>query len=362
MFPFVFSKELHAKAFKEKRITYGKYSDNQGKFMAAAAPIFNSGGKIVAIYELCFDLRDLEIVNREFVITLIKGIIFSSTIYITIFLSIAFFFIYPLKRIVFAMLKVGEGNLEQKVEIKRNDEIGTVGENFNIMVKGLQEKERIRDVMNKTVSAKIAERMLKDQIKLGGEKIDATLMFVDIRGFTAMSEQMSPEEIIEMLNDYMSHMAEIIDNNMGVIDKYIGDAIMAIFGASLPILDDKKNHLDALMAVKSAILMIKKCREINKKREELGKSPINVGIGLNSGEVVAGNMGSLKRLNYTVLGDNVNIASRLCDKADKMMILISEATYLYVKDYVVAVEMPPLKVKGKEKELKVYSVLDLKNS
>jgi len=278
---------------------------------------------------------------------------------VTFFL--ASYIVHPIKKITLAMRKVGEGDLEQEVKIRNKDEVGLVANNFNEMVEGLREKERIRNVMNKAVSKDIAEKMLEGDIKLGGDKVEVTMLFSDIRGFTAMSEKMSPEEVIEMLNEYMTDMAKIIDNHKGVIDKFIGDAIMAIFGAPVPIQDESGKHIDAVMAVKSAVLMMKKCKEINAQREARGKNPIYIGIGLNSGEVVAGNMGSEDRLNYTVLGDNVNLASRLCDKADKMVVLISETTYERVKDIVEAVKQPPLKVKGKEQPINVYSIIDVKN-
>jgi class 3 adenylate cyclase len=277
---------------------------------------------------------------------------------ITFFL--ASYFTHPIKKIVSAMRKVGTGDLEQNVSIRNKDEIGLLASNFNEMVGGLREKEKIRSAMNKAVSKEIAEKMLEGEIKLGGEKVEVTMLFSDIRGFTAMSEKMGPEDVIIMLNEYMTEMSHIIDEHRGVIDKFVGDEIMAIYGAPVPVTDEDGNHIDAVLAVRSAVKMIKVLKELNKKRVERGQHEINIGIGLNTGEVVAGNMGSENRLNYTVLGDNVNLAARLCDKAERMMVLVSETTYEKVMDFVIAKKQPPLKVKGKEKPLNVYSIIDLK--
>ncbi len=275
-------------------------------------------------------------------------------------LLLATYFTHPIKKIVEAMRKVGAGDLETDVKVSNKDEIGLLANNFNEMVGGLREKEKIRNAMNKAVSKEIAEKMLEGEIKLGGESVEVTMLFSDIRGFTSMSEKMQPEEVIEMLNEYMTEMSKIIDAHKGVIDKFVGDEIMAIYGAPVPVTNESGEHIDAYMAVKSAVAMMKKLEELNELREQRGQHKIFIGIGLNTGEVVAGNMGSENRLNYTVLGDNVNLAARLCDKAERMMVLISESTYEKVMDHVVAKKQPPLKVKGKEKPLNVYSIIDFK--
>ncbi len=275
-------------------------------------------------------------------------------------LLLATYFTNPIKKIVQAMRRVGTGDLETDVKVKNKDEIGLLANNFNEMVEGLREKEKIRNAMNKAVSKEIAEKMLEGDIKLGGERVEVTMLFSDIRGFTSMSEKMQPEEVIEMLNEYMTEMSKIIDAHRGVIDKFVGDEIMAIYGAPVPVTDESGEHIDAYLAVKSAVVMMKKLEELNNERERRGQHKIFIGIGLNTGEVVAGNMGSENRLNYTVLGDNVNLAARLCDKAERMMVLVSESTYEKVMDHVVAKKQPPLKVKGKEKPLNVYSIIDFK--
>ncbi|HDT15113.1 MAG TPA: adenylate/guanylate cyclase domain-containing protein [Firmicutes bacterium] len=221
---------------------------------------------------------------------------------------------------------------------------------------GVEEKEsrKIKDVFSKYVSKNLVEELLKNpDVKLGGEKKEVSILFSDIRGFTSMSEKMGPEEVLEILNEYLTEMTEIVFENGGTLDKFIGDAVMALFGTPLYY----KDH--AYRAVKTAAMMKEKLAQLNEKWEKEGKNRLKIGIGINSGEVVAGNMGSLKRMEYTVIGDNVNIASRLesLNKELGTEILISEKTYEQVKDFVEAKKHMEIKVKGKENYMDVYEVL-----
>lgn len=260
----------------------------------------------------------------------------------------------PVRKIVRGMEEVGRGNLEVHVMVKTQDELELIANTFNNMVEGLREKERMRDIMNKVVSKEIAEELMKRGINLGGEERVVTMLFSDIRGFTSMSEKMSPPEIVSILNEYMTEMVEIINKYRGVVDKFVGDEIMVIYGAPL----SYGEVLDAKLAVATAVDMIKRVKELHQKWEKEGKPLLTPGIGINTGVVVAGNMGSRDRLSYTVIGDAVNTASRLCSSAGKLQILISETTYNLVKEFVKVNELEPIKVKGKEKPLKVYEVLD----
>ncbi len=273
---------------------------------------------------------------------------------------LAFFVTSPIKKLVSAMHKVASGDLNQSVKIKRKDEIGMLATSFNFMTEGLREKERIKNTFNKFVSEEIANEVLsgEDKLKLGGEYKEVTMFFSDIRSFTSMSEKMEPHEIVSLLNEYLSLMTDIIIANKGVIDKYVGDEIMAVFGAPI------KHDNDAELAVKSAVENIAALKQLNEKNKALGKKEIQIGIGINTGLVISGNMGSEKHMDYTVIGDNVNLASRLCDSAGKnglYNILITESTFKLVKDKIIYKEVEPIKVKGKEKPIKIYEVYDMKN-
>jgi len=265
----------------------------------------------------------------------------------------------PIKKLSGAMLIVAKGDLNQTVNIRSKDEIGILAWSFNQMTEGLREKEKIKNTFNKFVSEDVAKAVLAnpDALKLGGEYKEVTMLFSDIRNFTAMSEKMEAHEVVAVLNKYLTLMSDIVLKYKGVIDKYVGDAIMAVYGAPFP------HENDPELAVRTAVEMLKVLEEWNSKRREKGLIEIKCGIGINTGRVISGNMGSEKRMDYTVIGDNVNLASRLCDTAGKKglhNIIISESTYQFVKDIVIAKKVEPIYVKGKEKPIQIYEVYDIK--
>lgn len=252
---------------------------------------------------------------------------------------------------------VAEGKLDdidipEDTKGKRHDEIATLYHSFFEMVKGLREKERVRGILNKVVSEEIAEETLKGNILLGGEEKLVTILFADIRGFTKMIEKMDPKEVIQLINTCMTKVSEKIDQFEGVIDKYVGDEVMALFGAPI----DKPGS--ALRAVQSALAIMDVIKAWNQERVKEGLFPVEMGIGIHTGMVVAGNMGAENRLNYTVLGSNVNLASRICSGAKTMEILISESTLEAegVKESVECERLSTMELKGFTDPVAVYSV------
>jgi len=234
----------------------------------------------------------------------------------------------------------------------RHDEIGVLSDSFTNMVVDLRDREKIRGVLNKVVSKEIAEEILKGNIHLGGEEKVISILFTDIRHFSKMTELLPPQVVIDFLNSYMTKMSDIIEQEGGVIDKYVGDEIMALYGAPLPTPDN------ALRAIRTGLMMIETLRTWNVDRSSKGMPPVEIGIGIHTGIVVAGNMGTETRLNYTVLGANVNLASRLCMAAAPMQILITESTLnsLYVRDTFIVEELPPIHFKGFSEPIATYSV------
>jgi adenylate cyclase len=221
-------------------------------------------------------------------------------------------------------------------------------------VKGLQEREKIRSTMNKVVSKQIAEELLKGEIKMGGEIRFATVLFSDIRGFTGLSESMDPQELITLLNEYLTLMSRVVEKHNGVIDKYIGDAIMALFGAPLTHADDVDNCLQ------TALDMLWALEDFNYRRAWEGKLPVRIGVGINTGPVVAGNMGSEDRLNYTVLGDSVNLASRLegLTRTYNVNCIVSEFTQRESKKNLIFRELDLVRVKGRSSSVRIYELWD----
>ncbi|MBI2743008.1 MAG: adenylate/guanylate cyclase domain-containing protein [Chlamydiales bacterium] len=234
----------------------------------------------------------------------------------------------------------------------RTDEIATLCEAFGKMVSGLQEKEKVKGVLNKVVSPEIAREILKGTVHLGGEERVITVLFADIRHFTHLSQNMTPKEVIEMLNVCMTRVSHVIDEFGGVIDKYVGDEVMALFGAPI------EREDSPLSAIRCSLAIVEELKRWNEERAVKGLPKIEMGIGLHTGNVLAGNMGAENRLNYTVLGRNVNLAARLCSAAEGMQILISKQTLEAddVSAHIAVQELPPMQFKGFDGEIKVYAV------
>jgi len=210
-----------------------------------------------------------------------------------------------------------------------------------------------RQALERFLSSNIVEKILANpnEIHLGGENQTVTILFSDIRGFTRMSEHMEPHAVVELLNEYFSEMTDLIFESGGTLDKYLGDGIMAVYGAPLPKPDD------ALRATKTAIEMQRALVALNRDWENRGQQPLRMGVGVNTGPVTAGNIGSAKRMDYTVIGDAVNLASRLCSNAAGGQILVSESTYSELNGSIPAQRLEPIRVKGKETPVELHEVL-----
>lgn len=226
------------------------------------------------------------------------------------------------------------------------------------MGKGLSEREKLMVSFSKFTNKTIAQKAASGELTLGGENRNATIFFSDIRSFTAMSEKMQPNEVVEFLNVYMTKMVDCVNKTGGVVDKYIGDAIMAVWGAPE---SSGSPASDALNAVTAALMMRVELFKFNKERAAAGLSPVKIGCGINSGPVVAGQIGSEERMEYTVIGDAVNLASRTeaLNKPFATDVLITENTYNLIKDKIVVQEMPGVHVKGKTDAIKMFAVINL---
>jgi len=223
----------------------------------------------------------------------------------------------------------------------------------------LQEMEQnilARDKLRRLLSPHLIDDVLNGRIELkkGGERRSATVLFSDIRGFTSTTERNEPEAIVSMLNEYFEVMVEIIFNYEGTLDKFVGDEIMAVWGAPMA----REDH--ALRAVLCALDMFQALANLNAERALQGKQAIDIGIGIASGEMIAGYMGSNQAMDYTVIGDTVNLGSRLCSAAGPGEILINEQTLAQVRDDVEFIALPPVHVKGKAAPVKLYRVVDRK--
>ena len=223
------------------------------------------------------------------------------------------------------------------------------------MVLGLRQREVIRETFGRYVTQQIAEEILSGRVELGGERREATVLFADIRGFTRMSENLSPEEVIAFLNDYLGHMVTCVLDNGGVLDKFIGDAVMALFGVPV----SRGPQEEARAALRCALEMSQRLEEINVARLAEGKTPIDIGIGVHSGELIAGNIGAPQRMEYTVVGDTVNVCSRIEGLTKRLgkRILLSDATAELAGDGFELEELDTLPVKGRQRPVRLFTLL-----
>jgi adenylate cyclase len=223
----------------------------------------------------------------------------------------------------------------------------------SLYAKKLQQEALTRERFQRLLSPAIAEQVMSGKVEVakGGELRETTVLFSDIRGFTSMSEARDAQEIVDMLNEYFEQMVEIVFRYEGTLDKFVGDEIMALYGS--PVRHDD----DAIRAVRTALDMLEVLEQWNKERVARGQVPVHIGIGINSGAVVAGYLGSSKALEYTVIGDSVNVGSRLCSAAKPGQILVSEATEPLLNGLFELKEQPPIPLKGKSKLMRIYAVI-----
>ena len=256
----------------------------------------------------------------------------------------------PVRSLMEAGGRVAEGDYQTRVHVWSQDELGRLADSFNEMTAGLRLKEEYRGVLDKVVSKEVAEELLQGDIELGGETRHVSVLFADIRGFTSLTEGMPPEAIIGLINSCMERMSEAVEAEGGVVDKYVGDELMAIFGAPVSRGDDARR------AVRAAVHIQKSLVDLNLHRRTKGRKPIGVGVGISTGEAVAGNMGSPNRLNYTVLGEAVNLASRMCAAAPAGEVHVSEATVRDMGSGLVANSIGSRRFKGFSKDTEVFRV------
>ncbi len=285
-------------------------------------------------------------------IIVITAICVAASILLSVFVSSSVS--TPLKKIEAAMKEVEKQNLDVRVEIISNDEIGSVTEGFNIMVKGLKESESIKDSFGKYVSQEIRDEILSGRVSLDGEMKRVTLLFSDLRNFTPFVESTHPKQVITVMNQYFTQMTEAIKENRGLVLQYVGDEIEAVFGA--PVSYD--DHTD--MAVEAALGMRRRLILLNQSLEKQGFSPFQHGIGIHTGAVLAGNIGSKDRISYALVGDTVNLASRIggLTKEFSCDILLSQTTYNLLTGSFFTEQLSAVKVKGKKEEVMIYKLLD----
>ncbi len=263
----------------------------------------------------------------------------------------------PLDELAAAMGKARTGDFSEELlgPAQARDEIGDLARAYNEMMQGLRERERLRGTLGRYVSGDVAQRILEEQDdnSLPGELRRATVLFLDVRGFTAVAEKLAPREVVSLLNAYFSIVVEAVARSGGTVNKFIGDAALCIWGAPREAQDAE------LSAVRAALEIQAGAKALGERRAAQGLLTVGLGIGINTGEVLAGNLGSRERLEYTVIGDAVNTAQRLESLAKAGEVLVSEEVYRAVSARILAEPREPVLLKGKAQPVALWRVLAL---
>ena len=242
----------------------------------------------------------------------------------------------PVRRLYKATMRLREGDYDVRIPVRSNDEFGKLATAFNETAEELSLKDKYRDVLNKVTDKYVADRMISGDVALGGETHGMTVLFCDMRKYTEITQHMSPEESVLMLNEHMTAMTRVVHEHDGLVDKFVGDMIMAVFGAT----GSDPTAPERAVACARAMIAERKVLNMMSGRE------INVGVGVATGEMLVGFMGSEDRLNFTVIGQGANLASRLCTVAGPMDILVDEATCEAAREGRSAEPLPPMEIKG----------------
>lgn len=353
---YFFIESVHRTYFLPKIFPEGKVSEVKGGIKPIMWLMFIIFYIAVAlfpvIYILCddFAVRYNNHIPFDINMIIVSALLIISGIVVTIIFQRLI--TSPIKKLTQSAKNITQGDYSKKTGIVSNDEFGILSDTFNEMTKSLKEKEFMRDTFGKVVDPYVRDYLMKGNVALGGESRVISVMFCDIRSFTAMSESMEPSAVVKLLNEYFTVLGKCISNNHGIINKYIGDAIMAIFGAPVKTDNHANDAYNAAIEMQAALI------ELNKNFKNRNMPEIRFGIGIHSGAVLAGNIGAENRMEYTVIGDTVNTASRiesLC-KEYKTDLLISENTLkLLKKDSSNFQFVDEACIRGKEEKVKLFT-------
>ena len=341
---------------RDQRLPFKEIIDLQfggENFVSYAVPLPTETGTAVALLERSLDkeLAPHRRLERTYLFLALLGLLISVVLGTWIARSVS----RPVLQLAEGTRKIGLGDYSHRIKVRTDDEIGVLASAFNHMSEGLAERDQVRDLLGKVVSPAVAAELLRKDVTLGGEEREVTILFSDLRSFTTMCEARSAQEMLGVLNHYFTRMSAIVEAHRGVVDKYVGDAMMALYGAPLAGPDD------ADCALESALEMSETLDELNREWQAEGRHALGFGIGINTDVVVAGNMGSQTRLNYTVIGDGVNLASRLeaLTKTPEYAarIIVSQSTLEKAKGRYRTRRLGEVVVKGKQKPTEIYALL-----
>jgi adenylate cyclase len=337
---------------EETKVEESFITDEFGTFLRAHAPVRDSTGKVVGAVIVAAQIKWVESKLWPLAESAILSLLLAIAITIPVVFLLSRRVSKPLGQLHGAVEAIGQGKFETRLDTASNDEFGDVAKAVNAMAVGLSERERVKSAFARYVSHQVMDSILDSKTDIiAGDRRRISVLFCDIRGFTTISEGLPPEKVVQLLNEYFERMVEVVFRNNGTLDKFIGDGMMVIFGAPE---DDPYQEEHAL---KAAIEMQEELRALAEKWKHEGVS-LRVGIGINSGPAIVGNIGSSRRMEYTAIGDTVNLASRL-ESATKELgvgILISEYTHNALRGSFRFRSMGSVHVKGRVDPVLTYSL------
>jgi class 3 adenylate cyclase len=334
----------------------GAYRNAKGTWISAVAPIVDAQGRPVAILSVDYQVDVFLDRLHELDLTIMQGSAAGAVCALLLGLLFARQLTRPISALTGAVARVAAGDLSQALPVRSRDEVGVLTRAFNEMVEGLRQRDFIRNAFGRYVSPEVAKTLLEspDGLRLGGHKREITVLMSDLRGYTRFAEHGDPAGVMAVLNDYLGHMADIVIAHGGTINEFIGDAIFAVFGAPV-------QHADhAERAAATALAMQLANDALNRSNAEHGRPVFEMGIGLNTGEAVVGNIGSEQRTKYAVVGAAVNLAARVEGCTVGGQILMTAATAERLTD--LAEVAPPIMVelKGLTAPIALYELRGLR--
>ena len=302
------------------------YRTRAGARISAFAPILDTAGRTAAVLEVDYPVDFYFDRLRELDVTIVQGMLAGALLAVALAVIVARRLTRPVVALTGAAARVAGGDLSPSVPVRSRDEIGQLTHAFNAMVEGLRQREVIRNAFGRYVSPEVAQAVLAspDGLRLGGRKREVTVLMSDLRGYTRFAEHGDPAGVMEVLNDYLGRMADIVIAHGGTVNEFIGDAVFAVFGAPI----EHPDHAERAAA--TALAMLRAMDELNEANVARGRPRFEMGVGINTGEAVVGNIGSEQRTKYSVVGAAVNLAARVESCTVGGQVLISESTLRYL--------------------------------
>lgn len=334
-------------------LLFQNMEDQGGPVMDAAMPIITKAKNLkIGTARIGISMKALnDAIHRQKVIFFWIAVTFMAC-GLAISFALGKILTRPIYTLSQGMQNVARGDVSVQIKVRLKDEIGRLAESFNEMILSLREKLHMEKYLSGSAVKSIRRHRDAAHLMLGGEQQYVTALFSDVRGFTSLSEKMKPAEVVELLNIYLNLQAKVVHQWGGVVDKFVGDEVMAIF----------EGKGEEIKAARAAVEIQRYCTALNEARSATGAKQIQIGIGLNSGDVIMGNMGSEDHMDYTVIGDTINVASRLCGIARPGQIVISKTIADEIGSLSLLKKLEPVMLKGKDKPTEVHEVVEVKGA